>query len=317
MMSAGRGGRRGPRSPCPYPHGRGLAAPREAACGCGDGIRQGSLSLGIVPACRLASTRRGDCPGPSAGRTVAGGFCMCQRGNQSRVVAAVGVPGSYGVPPALEAPGRFGTTAAGGLRRVLGSPLTQGFSRYHGPAWSHGCAGRRAGATASGVHSFHPGCRSHMRHQPVGHIVPLGGVVHGGRGRLPRPMAKGDVCHGAGSLRQVAGSQGKQPSDADCQGELFPCGKPGDPEAQVSGRRLFRLFARAVGVALQACVVQLSPPPGGAVPGRGPVGSLAVLVAASTRAPSSGAPRLSVVRSAPPLAVACRSPAAVTCPRAV
>ena len=80
----------------------------------------------------------------------------------------------------------------------------------------------------------------HMRHEPSGHIVPLAGVVHGGGGRVPRPMAKCDVCHGADSL----------------------CGKPGDPEAQVLGRRLFRLFAGAVGVALQACAVQVPPPPG-------------------------------------------------------
>ena len=57
---------RGPRGPCPYPHGRRLAAPREAACGCSDGIGQGSLSLGVVPAWRFAPPRRGDCPGSSA-----------------------------------------------------------------------------------------------------------------------------------------------------------------------------------------------------------------------------------------------------------
>ena len=39
-----------------------------------------------------------------------------------------------------------------------------------------------------------------MRHELGGHIVPLAGEVHGGGGRGPRPMAKGDVCHGAGSL---------------------------------------------------------------------------------------------------------------------
>ena len=159
MMSAGRGGRRGTRGPRPYPHGRRLAAPREVSCGCGDGMGQGSLSPGVVPACRFASPRREDCLGPSAGRTVAGGFCMCQRGNLSRVVAPVGVPGSYRVPPAWEAPGRLGTAAAGALRCVLGSPVIQGFPRFYGPAWSHGCTGRCAGATASGVHSFHPGCR--------------------------------------------------------------------------------------------------------------------------------------------------------------
>ena len=67
MMSVGRGGRRGPRGPCPYPHGRRLAVPQEAACGCGDGIGQGSLSPGVDPACRLASPRCEDCPG-QAGR---------------------------------------------------------------------------------------------------------------------------------------------------------------------------------------------------------------------------------------------------------
>ena len=114
----------------------------------------------------------------------------------------------------------------------------------------------------------------HMRHEPGDHIVPLAGVIHGGGGRVPRLMAKGDVCHGAGSLREVAGPRGKQPSDADCRGELLPCGKPGDLEAQVSGRRLFRLFAGAVGIALQACVVQVSPPPGRGGPRR-PAGMLA------------------------------------------
>ena len=102
----------------------------------------------------------------------------------------------------------------------------------------------------------------HMRHEPGGHIVPLAGPVHGSGGRVPRPMAKYDVCHGAGSLRKVAGPRTKQPWYADCQGELLPCGKPGDPEAQVLGRRSFSVFAGAVGVALQPCVVQLPPPQG-------------------------------------------------------
>ena len=108
----------------------------------------------------------------------------------------------------------------------------------------------------------------HMRHELGGHIVPLAGVVHGGGGRVPRPMAKCDICHGAGSLREVAGPRSKQLSYADCQGELLPCGKPGDPEAQVSDRRLFRLFAVAVGVALKACVVQVPLPPGRGCPRR-------------------------------------------------
>ena len=158
-MFAERGGRRGPRGPCPYPHGRRLAAPLEAACGCGNRIGQGALSLGAVPACRLAPPRRGDCPGSSVGRTVAGGCCVCQRGNPSRVVDPVGVPVSFGAPPAWGAPGRLGTAAAGVLGCVPGSPVIQGCSRYYGPAWPHGCAGRRAGATARGVRSFHLGCR--------------------------------------------------------------------------------------------------------------------------------------------------------------
>ena len=83
---------------------------------------------------RLASPRCEDCPGPSAGRTVAGDFCMCQRGNPSRVVAPVGVPGSYGAPPAWEAAGRLRTAAASGLRGVLGSPGTQGRPRSCAPA---------------------------------------------------------------------------------------------------------------------------------------------------------------------------------------
>ena len=102
----------------------------------------------------------------------------------------------------------------------------------------------------------------HMRHEPGGHIVLLAGLIHGGGGRVPRPMAKRDVCHGAGSVREVAGPRSRQPSYADCQGELLPCDRPGDPEAQVLGRRLFCLFAGAVGVPLQACVVQVPPPTG-------------------------------------------------------
>ena len=108
----------------------------------------------------------------------------------------------------------------------------------------------------------------HMRHEPGGHIAPLAGVVHGGGGRVPCPMAKRDVCHGACSLREVAGPRRKHPSYADCQFELLPCGKPGDPEAQVLGRFLLRLFAGVAGVALQACVVQVPPPPGRGGPRR-------------------------------------------------
>ena len=159
MMFVGRGGPRGPHGLCPYPHGRRLAVPREVACGCGGGSGQGSLSPGAFSACRLASPRCEDCLGPSAGRPVVGGFCTCQRGNPFRVVAPVGVLGSYGAPPAWEAPGRLGTAAAAGLRRALGSLGIQGCPRCCAPAWSHGCAGLCAGAIASVVRSFHPGFR--------------------------------------------------------------------------------------------------------------------------------------------------------------
>ena len=84
---------------------------------------------------------------------------MCQRGNPYQLVGPVGVPVSFGAPPAWGAPGHLGTAAAGGLRRVPGSPVIQGCSRYYGPAWPYGCAGRRARATASAVCSFHLGCR--------------------------------------------------------------------------------------------------------------------------------------------------------------
>ena len=93
------------------------------------------------------------------GRTAAGGCCMCQRGSPYRVVDPPGVPVSFGAPPVWGALGRLGTAAAAGLRRVPGGPVIQGCSRYYAPAWPHGCAGRRAGATASAVSSFHLGCR--------------------------------------------------------------------------------------------------------------------------------------------------------------
>ena len=69
-----------------------------------------------------------------------------------------------------------------------------------------------------------------MRHEPGDHVVPLTRVVHGAQGRVRFcPMAEGDVHHGAASLLEVAGSQSKQPSDADGQGELLPWADPVDP----------------------------------------------------------------------------------------
>ena len=152
-----------------------------------------------------------------------------------------------------------------------------------------------------------------MRHEPIGHIVPLAGVFHGGGGRLPRLMAEGDVCHGADPLPEVSGPRSKQPSDADRQGKQLLRGEPVDAHAQVLGRRLFCVVAGAAGVAFQACVVQMRPPPGWKVSGGGLVGLLPVLVPASRRAPLPGAPRLSGVRSAALLAVACPSFVAVAC----
>ena len=69
-----------------------------------------------------------------------------------------------------------------------------------------------------------------MRHEPRGNVVPLVGVVHGGAGCVRfRPMAEGDVRHGAGSNLEVAGLRSKQPSDADRQGQPLPSGDPVDP----------------------------------------------------------------------------------------
>ena len=68
-----------------------------------------------------------------------------------------------------------------------------------------------------------------MRHEPVGHVVPLAGVVHGGERCVFRQMAEGDVHHGAGSLLDVAGPRSKQLSDADREGEPLPFGGIVDP----------------------------------------------------------------------------------------
>ena len=135
----------------------------------------------------------------------------------------------------------------------------------------HGCTDAQGGALVPlPVETIHfiRAVGPYMRHEPAGQIVPFAGVVHGGGGRVPHPMAKPDVCHGAGSLREVAGPRRKQPSYADCQGEPLARGKPGDPEAQALGCRLLRLFAGVAVVAFQACVVQVPPPPGRGGPRR-------------------------------------------------
>ena len=91
---------------------------------------------------------------------------MCQRGNPSPVVDPGGVPGSFGVPPAWEAPGRPGTAAAGGLRCVLGSPVIQGFPGYHGPAWRTDTQGGALVLPVEFIH-FIRAVGPHMRHEPV------------------------------------------------------------------------------------------------------------------------------------------------------
>ena len=65
------------------------------------------------------------CLGPSAGRMVGGGFCMCQRGNPARLVALGGVLQKYVVPFPWGAPGPLGTVVVSVPRRVPGSPGTQ------------------------------------------------------------------------------------------------------------------------------------------------------------------------------------------------
>ena len=103
---------------------------------------------------------------------------------------------------------------------------------------------------------FIPAPGPHMRHEPGGHVVPLAGVVHGGgAGVRCCPMAEGEICHGAGSILEVARS--KQPSDADSQNKPLPCGDPDDPQVQVLGRRLFRVGVGAGGVAFRARVGQM------------------------------------------------------------
>ena len=181
MTIVGRGGLWDLHGPRLYPHGTRLAVLREAACSCGAGSGQGSLSPGAALVCRLTPLSCEDCLVPSAGQTVGGGFCTCQRGNQLRVVAPGGVLGSYGVPPAWGATARLGTVVACGLRRALGSPDIQGCPRRCAFAWLYECTGLRVGATASVVRAVGP----HMRHQPGGNILPLAEVVHGAGGLCP------------------------------------------------------------------------------------------------------------------------------------
>ena len=144
---------------------------------------------------------------------------MCRRGNPPRLVAPGGVLESYGVPFAWGSPGFLGTVVIGVPRRVRGSPGTQGWPRCCAFAWLYGCAGPRVGAIGP-----------HMCHEPGRHVVPLAGVVHGGGGSVGfRPLAEGDVRHGAGSFLEVAELRSKQPSNAERQGEPLPCGDPVDP----------------------------------------------------------------------------------------
>ena len=159
MMPIGRGGRWDLHGLCPYPRARGLAVPQQAACCCGSGSGQGSLSSGAAPVCRLASLKCEGCLGPSAGRTVGGGFCTCRRGNPFRLVAPVNALGSYAAPPAWGASGGLGTAAAGGVRRALASSGIQRCPRCCAFVWPHGCAAFPAGAITSVFCSFHPGCR--------------------------------------------------------------------------------------------------------------------------------------------------------------
>ena len=160
MMSVGRWGRSGLHGLCPYPRGRRLVMLREAACGCGAGSSQGSLSPGAALACRPAPLGCECCLGPSAGRMVGGGFCTCRRGSLPRMVAPAGALGCSGVPPAWGAPERLGTVVASGPRRVTGSPGTEGWPGCCAFAWLYGCAGPPVGARASVACSFPPRCRS-------------------------------------------------------------------------------------------------------------------------------------------------------------
>ena len=160
MISVGRWGPWGLHGLSPYPPGRRLAVLQEAACGCGPGTGQGSLSPAAVLACRPAPLGCEGCLSPSARRIVGGAFCMCQRGYPPRVVAPCGVLGSYGVPFPWGAPGPPGTVVVGVLRLVPASPGTQGWPRCCAFAWRHGCAGPRVGAKASVADSFRPGYRS-------------------------------------------------------------------------------------------------------------------------------------------------------------
>ena len=130
MMSAGLAGRWGLHGFCPWSRARRLNVLREAVCGCCAETGQGSLSPGADLARRPAPLGCKGCLGPSMGRMLGGGFCMCRRGNPPRVAAPGGILGSYGVPFAWGAPGPLGTVVVGVTRCVPGSPGTQGWPRF-------------------------------------------------------------------------------------------------------------------------------------------------------------------------------------------
>ena len=119
------------------------------------------------------------------------------------------------------------------------------------------------------------------------------------------------------AIREVVGPRGKRPSDADCQASCSSTVSLGIRRPRSRAAACSACLPGRLALPSKRAWSRCPRPQGGAVPGGGPVGSLAVLVAASTRAASPGAPRSSVLRSAAPLAVACPSPAVVNCPRAV
>ena len=217
MMSAGRWGRWGLHGLCPKPRGRRLAVLQEEACGCGAASGQGSFPWGV----RAALV-------PPRGERSEGASVRARGGTR---------PGWW---PLVASWGVTACFLPVGLRDLLGpwSPVTSGLSLVpRGPRDGsdvvplHGCTDAQGCALVPPpvwpVH-FLWAVGPHMRHEPGGHVVPLAGVVHGGGVLVFRLMAEGDVCHGADSLLEVAGPRSRQPSDADCQGELLPCGEPVD-----------------------------------------------------------------------------------------